>query len=102
MKMGNWKEETVGGKRSKGEEGCFNFAAYSIVSLSNDSYSLCGLHYADAVVLADAHDYTVPIWKAAVYNCPLTRQQPEIFVWGRYLLRLMHRWREQLTGKNNN
>lgn len=60
------------------------------------------LHYADALALADARDCTVPTWKAAVYNCPLTRQQPVIFVQDRYLPQLMHRWREQLTGKNNN
>lgn len=59
------------------------------------------LHYTDVLALDDAHDYTVPIWKAAVYNCPLTKQQSEIFVLGRYLLWLMHRWRAQLTGNNN-
>lgn len=63
---------------------------------------LCGTELYNVLALADAHDDTVSIWIAAVYNCPLTRQQSEIFVWGTHLLQLMHRWRKQLTGNNNN
>lgn len=76
MKMGNWKEDTEGGKRLRAEEGCYSAAALLILFCLMTPFPsplswqtiFSVVLYEDVLALADAQDYTVPIWKAAVYN----------------------------------